>query len=650
MRNRFRNIEMRTLAADLLALLALAASVALWWRVAPGLREDVDRFYHYALSREMAERGLVLPALPQVEGLGWQNYFFDTGFLYHVFTAGAWRVDGETGVFFANAALAAALVALLYALARVFTGALASFAIVALAALLNPAFLYRLGMVRPHLFAISAFVIMLLALFRSRPKLALAAGFMFSLAYHAFYLPGAVLGFAALAWFVDRARDEDAFLRSGAYGLAGIVGGALVHPYFPTNVIYGFASIGIAASDPGTGFEVGGEIYPYSLAGFFGNFAHALLWGIGGATLFLRAKMHERRETRTVHSPAPKHGLTLALATVCFTFLLFRSARSVEYAIPCFVGLLAWLAARIGPRRLVLVGIALLVLHIPTMREFWRLYLREPHLDRLTASARAALEKVPERGTFVFNCNWGLGPYILYYRPDLRFVDLMEPTMLFHRAPLLAYSKDALFRGYIVDPAREIRSVFRADWVLCDSGSLNLQLGLDPQAERVSVAGPPVQLFRLRERDFENWVRRLEFMSAGGPPRTLRLAESSVYFDSFGENAPAACGSLTIPPEEMNRFRGKEWLGLAGGDIRQLRWNGQALLAPDRPPIRPTGWPKLFLIEGWLKLPRPLRAHDEISIELCPDARTRRYGLALSLWTASEQAHFREKLETAWKK
>ncbi len=47
---------------------------------------DPVRYHHLALSRLSSEQGL-LRTLPQIEDLGWGQYFPDKEFLFHVLTA-----------------------------------------------------------------------------------------------------------------------------------------------------------------------------------------------------------------------------------------------------------------------------------------------------------------------------------------------------------------------------------------------------------------------------------------------------------------------------------------------------------------------------------------------------------------------------------
>ena len=60
---------------------------------------DPDRYYHFALSRDMVASGQVfLRSVPQVEDLGWGELFVDKEFLFHQLTALGYRIAGDGGV------------------------------------------------------------------------------------------------------------------------------------------------------------------------------------------------------------------------------------------------------------------------------------------------------------------------------------------------------------------------------------------------------------------------------------------------------------------------------------------------------------------------------------------------------------------------
>ncbi|MBL8941291.1 MAG: hypothetical protein JNM69_42490, partial [Archangium sp.] len=77
---------MRSARFDLLAIIALLSAFAAGlWSFSGRTPADPDRHFHFAIARTWAEHG-VPKALPQVEGIGWNERFVDKEFLFHVVT------------------------------------------------------------------------------------------------------------------------------------------------------------------------------------------------------------------------------------------------------------------------------------------------------------------------------------------------------------------------------------------------------------------------------------------------------------------------------------------------------------------------------------------------------------------------------------
>ena len=163
---------------------------------------DPDRYYHFALSREMVRSGrLFLRQVPQVTGLGWDRYFPDKEFLFHQVTALAYRFGGDQGVILAVwlVALAASLTLYFFAASR--AGPWAALLLVGVF-FGSPMLMARLLLVRPHVLAILWFVLMLIGALRRAPWLLGLSICLFCLSYHAFFIPLAVLASAGVACFL----------------------------------------------------------------------------------------------------------------------------------------------------------------------------------------------------------------------------------------------------------------------------------------------------------------------------------------------------------------------------------------------------------------------------------------------------------------
>src|SRR5262249_27040597 len=89
-------------------------------------------------------------------------------------------------------------------------------------------------------------------------------------------------------------------------------------------------------------------------------------------------------------------------------------------------------------------------------------------------------------GAKIFNCGWDDAPYIFYQRPDLRFVDILDPSLLYAHSPVLFQNRVGLNDGKIPDAYAALKAVFKADYVLCHhSYRLTALLDTHPDAVRV---------------------------------------------------------------------------------------------------------------------------------------------------------------------
>lgn len=472
------------------ATVALAIGCYYWLFVAaPRLlgSADPDRYYHLGLSRLIAASGL-LRVLPQAEDLGWGRYFPDKEFLFHVLTGSASALGGDAGVLWLVPLVGACVALLLYGEAsRVLRPASAA-CLVAAALLATPAFLFRMSLLRPHLLAVLIFVLLVLAVVRARPRLAAVAAACFALSYHAFYVVGLVIAAAFVL------RRQEGFSRSAwAWVLGGLCLGLVLNPYFPSNLTVGVLHLRLAlglSSLPA--IEETPEIFQPSLGLVVFTYGFVPL----SAAICAFAAWRRRLEPGAARSEF----LFLLLVTGSFAALGFKSLRAMEYAVPAAI-LLAGHACRLallGTRTLpVMLGVLLacqgwIGLH------FYRAQWTNPQGSDYPAYAQL-LQQVPrDRAYKVFNCEWESGAFILHARPDLRFVDLLEPAFLWHASPQHYYARQGLIRGAFADPRGILHGAFGADYVLCGprGAALIRQMQANPVDFR-AAPGTEADAFRL---------------------------------------------------------------------------------------------------------------------------------------------------------
>lgn len=452
---------------------------------------DPDRYYHLALARLSSEHGLPR-SLPQVEDLGWGKYFPDKEFLFHVLTRLGYELDGERGVLGVIAVLGTAIVLVLYgALVPVIPPWKAAL-LALVAVLVSGGFFYRLLLLRPHVLAIFFFCLLLWSVLQRHRVLGVLSVLGFVLAYHAFYVPLIAL---ALAWPLRRTAARPAGLWLGWMSLA-LLAGLVLNPYFPSNVVMAFTHVQIALGaglppDRDPGIEVRAlpfaeflRLYGYLLAGALAVLA-SYLAGLyrGGAR--------------------PAEYRYLLQVTLCFTALAIGSPRAVEYAIPALILLVGYTLHHFSSARAMLAACLLFAgLQWQNTRDT---YVRMFTTD-LAQHSRIYLELLDTlppaaAGKKVFNCEWALSPYVFYARPQLRFVDILDPALLWLRDPQKYLVRQRLIAGQSPQPATDLREVFDADFVFCTHEALVAQLRADPD-NFASIAEtrtlPPVVLFEVR--------------------------------------------------------------------------------------------------------------------------------------------------------
>ena len=449
---------------------------------------EPDRYYHLGLSRLLAEGGL-LRVLPQVEDLNWGRYFPDKEFLFHALTGLAWKLGGETATMLVVPLLGLAIAATLYfAMPRALSGARAA-TIIGLALLFSAVFLFRLTLLRPHLAAILCFCVLLAGIVRNRGWVSALGAAGFALSYHALYL--AVLPIAVAAFIPWPERRHRRWLAPAA----GLVVGVLINPYFPGSVVIGWQVLKLALGiDLPPYWLPGAELQATPLAEYLAFFGFLPLLVALAAVLSwkLRARLAEL---------APERVYLFAL-TALLVLLSVKSARAIEYAIPCAILLAGHLALLVPDRRaLAAAAIALVLVQGNTAWIYFNDIWYRPQGGN-TGHYFEAIAKIPagSRGAKVFNCEWEAGSYLLYARPDLRFVDLLEPALLWQVSHEKYAARLRLIMGIEPQPYAVLRNGFHADYVLCAKPRLDRQLQADPaHFERLAPAqGDLLNVYRVR--------------------------------------------------------------------------------------------------------------------------------------------------------
>jgi hypothetical protein len=467
-------------------------------------RHDPDRYYHYAISKVTAET-FAPETFPQVKGIGWDKIFYEKEFLFHTFTGLGYRLGQETGVKVVALAFGALLFLSLYAFnLEVFPPLLALFSIIAIV-FSQDRYLYRMYMVRPHILAMLLLVGLLYALFKNKKALTFSIALVFALAYHALYLP--VL-YAALhvvgASIVSKTIKTDRVHKSLehlALTVAGIMVGAIVNPYFPSNIVAGFTHFKIALSQtkvPQSHF--GGELHSLLASNILKTLPSFLILAtlIPMMLAWLVHQFHAR--SRMQSEPVDQstgsadqnffrvHEIsTLSLLVLVTVIISFMNPRGIELLVPVTVLLFPRMCQQLKLNSNLIVLVLFVFLGIQmagnssiiTNRGSFAAFMK-PEDD--ATMAKLALQSIPESetGSLVANCNWDQSPYILHARPDLTVLDLLDPTFLHNYNSDLYDVRSSWLNDQAPDSFGVIHDVLKAKFVFCNRDSVSSRLSIDP--------------------------------------------------------------------------------------------------------------------------------------------------------------------------
>jgi hypothetical protein len=414
--------------AALVAAIVFALLSASWGELAS---TDPDRAYHHALSRVAADDGIVR-RLPHVVGLHWDEEFVDKEMLFHVVTGLAWRAAGDDGVDVVRVLLGALFV-LCAVLAVPRAPALPAAAAVLVLVAVPPEVLTRLLPLRPHVFSMVWLTLLVAALLRRRAGFAFLAGLGFTAAYHAFYVPLAVVVVGGVIVACDDRSPARGDARAFAAGAAGLLAGLVLTPFFPRNLEMVAAVVRLAFAGAGGATAVVAESTRQPV--------DAWLWSYG-ALLFVVVAVAVLARRRPPDTDVRWLGAGAALVLA----LSLANPRAIEPATP-LVAVLAVLAlTRLVKHPLHALGAGVVVVALLAARsavDFAREDQRglAHHMANLDAAARA----LPAEGAgLVVTCDTYTNNFLLWRRPGLDVLDALEPTFLQRRSPSLDAQRAAV--------------------------------------------------------------------------------------------------------------------------------------------------------------------------------------------------------------
>lgn len=645
----------------LLSVLVLGSIFFLTWSRLKLLGDmDPDRYYHLALARQM-DGTAVIGKLPQVWGLGWQYFFPDKEFLFHVLTSFAHRLGQDAGVLFLIPMLTTAYALLLHRILCFSIRPLIALALVFTAFYLDPWFLMRSHQLRPHLMALLVFGLLLLSLIRNVRWLSFVSGALYALSYHAVYLPFLVLGcFLATGPLPRMGRIKLAVL-----GTLGLLTGTVLNPRFPGNVLMGARHLKIALFEAKAhSLNFGVELIPWPTDKMALRYISAFLLLILAPLVVI---LQERSRSWLRSSDLTWVWLT----TLLFFSLAFLNPRALEYGIPCFL-LLSAQVLRLFDGKIFKQGAVLAVILFSGAREIPKLKekLKNPPRPHPASTALiAGLKQISVRDQLVFNCNWDSTPYLYYARPDLQFLDVLDPSLLLTARPDLHEIRETLRHGHVGDPYAMLKKFTPATLVLCRDPLTVSMLRADPHfiqhypRSHKTSQDPGHFVFELTPKRDPHFVLYFHSQFFGVTSDNSKVAEASPlkvkrwvpFYPAIepsleAEVQPAfvnlradllaragsqppegvACYAIRPTPGERARQKGKRVIGIGGGQDLRLWLNGRPLYQSGTSITAPR------LIHQLIELERPLTANDRVEAVACSRTDSSLLGFALSFWNRDE--------------
>jgi hypothetical protein len=607
---------------------------------------DPDRYFHLRLAQISSETAIPR-TLPQVEDIGWGEAFLEKNFLFTWITGRAFHFGGEAAVAKLVPILSALYIAALYFLLTRFLPVLPSVALIFLA-LLSPDFANRLSLLRPHLLAFLTYTIFLTGLLTKRSAVAFLGGALFSLSYHATYLPLSALMLTILfAW-----KEKESWLRPAFFAGLGLGLGTIFNPYFPLNILSGANSFKIATNAVGLSMaERPLEVVPVRTDEFLSLFGPYIL--LFALSFYFGIR---RKKDSSSHTSDTRYLILLVLG-VLFWSMAAISRRAVEYAIPTTLVLMA-ITFSVLPSKKLQAGFLALALALSTLAAAPRGYRFYTHPLVAGVTPRyvmEALERVPaaEEGKKIFNCEWDNGSFIFYKRPQHRFVDLSDAILLVNHKPDLHRMRVRLRDGDVAFPYGLVRHAFKSDYVLCDNRSIASQLESDPffkriypdaipeESERVAgqtflykaIAEPEANFVKewtvaLGNKDSHAEEKLLEIPSPFPPSLYADLMRWSAFHhpEVFADGRSPVCAVLSVSEEEVKRLAGNEVMKWGGGESLRIWWNTTEIVNQNVSLRKPR------ILHNEFELPRKLQVGDKVRAEVCSPRGASYWGFSLSFW------------------
>jgi len=572
---------------------------------------DPDQYYHFALSRHLAET-FDLRHFAQVRGMGWDQNFVDKEFLFHLFTGLGWKIWGPRGVLLTCAAMAFANLALIYAIAYEITGERRLALVAAVFPLFLEVYIVKLMVVRAFLLGAVVVLTMIHGLITGRKKTVAASGLIFSLTYHALPVPVTVLIVWLLAERINKRRDSLAL-----WGLLGLAAGVVINPYFPGNIFMMNTAIHVALDQfQANGLNFGPEQVPYRSDDLLQVFRYVFVVMALGFTV-LGMRFTGAAAFRKAGKHFQERYIFIGLLTLTFFILLFISPRFAEYLIP-FAAIFAVMSLCYFQREKLLTGgfVAILAVGQILLHPFAGMAKTVGEFQRFDNSY-FELASAVKPGGYVFNCEWWGGQYVLFSRPDVAMIDLLDPTLLRSSSSEMFAVVTSVREAKTSDPYHILHDILKTDYVLCsDKTPFNAQLLRDPRFQKMQQAtnnAGEVYLYHLRApEDVEAFV---DYESRVGfdewKPFERHMTDPSLVYAQPPH--PQECIDFRPSEAELKKMAPYDFFAISGiGDVIIYK-DSQVYLKRTPLPEAPM----------WGEVLVPIQSGKNWVFKICPDDKGR---------------------------
>jgi hypothetical protein len=418
---------------------------------------DDDTAYHFSVGQLIRKYGILheFPWTP----FSWQAvHYGDKEFLFHLLFVPLGGLGFVSAARLVGTLAGALVIATLFLILRSERVRFAG--LWALLPLGCSEFVFRIGLVRPHLLSITLALTLMWAFVRKRLYLLAVVAFLYPLTYVAFWQIPLILILAAQS--ARLLSGEKPPWRPVTVVIGGIVLGLALHPNTYNLIQMNWIHMSDILFQSAWGRKVanlGKEFNPYPLPEW-GRYLVVVVLMAGTALII------SWRNRKSGSVP-----LAFALAAVIFGLLTARSLRFIEYFVPFSVAAAALAARNINKSFLPHALLAISVLYTAGLGTEPYKNLSMKHKAHIEPEiAHLFSQKVP-LGSRVFTTGWDYTGNLMLALPERHFIVAADPTLFWKKDPELYDIWCRIPLDAPIDSVEAIRRLFKSRFVI----SLNYQ-------------------------------------------------------------------------------------------------------------------------------------------------------------------------------